>query len=314
MARLILHRVLAVVPMLFLVTVFTFLLVHLIPGDAAEYMAGDEATVQDVARIREELGLDDPLVGQYLEWVSNVALGDFGTSMLSSQDVAEMVTSRLPVTLSLAVGGVIVALVIGVTTGVAGAVRPGSLLDRAATVFASLGLAVPNFWFALVLVYVFALTLTWFPATGYTPLTESPIGWLASIALPCIALGTSASASISRQTRSALIDVLGKEYVRTARAAGVSRRVVVGKYGLKNAAIPVITVLGFQLSGLFAGALIVEQVFALPGLGSLAVSAVRTRDIPMIQGIVLYITVVVIFVNLAIDVAYGLLNPKVRSE
>jgi peptide/nickel transport system permease protein len=300
--------------MLFLVTVFTFLLVHLIPGDAAEYMAGDEATVQDVARIREELGLDDPLVGQYLEWVSNVALGDFGTSMLSSQDVAEMVTSRLPVTLSLAVGGVIVALVIGVTTGVAGAVRPGSLLDRAATVFASLGLAVPNFWFALVLVYVFALTLTWFPATGYTPLTESPIGWLASIALPCIALGTSASASISRQTRSALIDVLGKEYVRTARAAGVSRRVVVGKYGLKNAAIPVITVLGFQLSGLFAGALIVEQVFALPGLGSLAVSAVRTRDIPMIQGIVLYITVVVIFVNLAIDVAYGLLNPKVRSE
>jgi peptide/nickel transport system permease protein len=302
------------VPVLFLVTVFTFLLVHLIPGDAAEYMAGDEATVQDVARIREELGLDDPLVGQYLEWVSNVALGDFGTSMLSSQDVAEMVTSRLPVTLSLAVGGVIVALVIGVTTGVAGAVRPGSLLDRAATVFASLGLAVPNFWFALVLVYVFALTLTWFPATGYTPLTESPIGWLASIALPCIALGTSASASISRQTRSALIDVLGKEYVRTARAAGVSRRVVVGKYGLKNAAIPVITVLGFQLSGLFAGALIVEQVFALPGLGSLAVSAVRTRDIPMIQGIVLYITVVVIFVNLAIDVAYGLLNPKVRSE
>lgn len=312
MWRLTAQRLLAFVPLLFLVSLLTFSISDLLPGDPAEIIVGDDATQEQVDLVHERLGLDRTWPERYGDWIGGAVRGDLGTSYYNSNEVVDMVSQRLPVTLSLTFGAVVVAAAIGVTAGVIGALRAGSWVDRSSTAVAAVGQAIPNFWFALLLVAGFAVQLRWFPATGYTALTESVTGWLRSITLPSIALGTSAAAIIARQTRGALVDVLQKEYVRAAIAQGLGLRRVIVRHALRNALVPVITVLGFQITVLLGGAIIVEQVFAMDGLGSLAVTAVRRRDVPMVQGLVLVSVAVVVAVQLATDLLYAYLQPKAR--
>lgn len=313
MLALLVRRLLFVVPILVLVSFCVFGMVLLVPGDPAITLAGDNATEEQIEIIRDRLGLDDPIWVQYGRWASDAVRGDLGDSLYSGRPVTRSIAERLPVTVSLAALSVVIALAIAVPAGILAATNRGRWLDSAATVGASLGLAMPSFWLGLVLLLVFALRLGWLPATGYVPLEANPTEWLRHLLLPAITLGTAAAAETTRQLRSSLSDVLGEDYVRTARAKGLRGRAVVFKHSLKNAAIPVITVLGFQIAFLLGGSVIVEQIFALPGLGGLAIRAVLDRDLPIIQGVVMLAAVMVISVNLVVDLLYGWLNPKVRA-
>lgn len=308
------QRLLALLPLLFIVSLLVFSLVLLIPGDPAYMLAGENATPEEIAEIRSEMGLDDPLFLQYGRWVGGLLTGDLGTSLFSDQPVLDVLLERLPVTLSLAFAAIVVALLVSIPAGVIAGTRPGSVADRLVTLGASTGLAVPNFWLGLMLILVFAIWNGWLPATGYVPLTEHPGLWLRHILLPAITLGLSAAAILTRQLRGAMIDVMNQDYIRTARAKGLAWRFVVMKHGLKNAAIPMVTILGLQANYLLGGTVIVEQIFGMPGLGQLAVASVFTRDLPMIQGVVVMAVFVAVLVNLLVDISYGWFNPKVRPQ
>ena len=314
MLRLIVQRLLALAPLLFIVSVLTFSFTSMLPSDPVDLILGDTGTTEQHEMLRERLGLNEPIHLRYLHWLGKAVRGDLGTSFFNSVSVMGAVMQRLPVTLSLTAASAVIAIVIGVAAGVAAALRPQSWVDRFATLGATFGQAVPNFWFGLILVAIFAVNLRWFPATGFTPLTESPWEWLRSIILPSIALGTSSSAAIARQVRSAMVGVLQQDYIRAARAQGLSARRVIFKHALTNAMVPVVAVLSFQITVLLGGALIVEQVFAINGLGTLAIGAVRQQDIPMLQGLVLTMVGLVVAVQLVTDVIYGLLNPKARPS
>ncbi|WP_102225363.1 ABC transporter permease [Acidimangrovimonas sediminis] len=314
MLRLIVQRVLALVPLLFLVSVLTFSFTSLLPGDPADLIVGQQGTPEQYALVRHRLGLDQPLVERYAHWVEHAARGDLGTSFFNSVKVSDAVMQRLPVTASLTAVAALIAIAVGLAAGIAAALRPGSAVDRIATLGATFGQAIPNFWFGLLLAAIFAVGLRWFPATGFTPISTSVGGWLASVALPAIALGFASSAAIARQVRSAMVGVLQQDYIRAARAQGLSSRRVIFRHALKNALVPVVAVLSFQITVLLGGALIVEQVFAINGLGTLAITAVRQQDIPMIQGIVLVMVAIVVVVQLATDLLYGFLNPKARPS
>lgn len=314
MVRIIGRRLLSAIPMLFVMSILVFSLVLVVPGDPALTLAGDNASPEQVERIRASLGLDKPLVQQYLDWLSGAVRGDLGTSLLSSRGVTETIFGKLPVTMSLAVGGILIGLSIGIPAGVLAALKRGKLLDRGATVGASLGMAMPNFWLGLVFVMVFAVYNPWFPASGYVRLSENPFEFARHLFLPALTLGTAAAAEITRQLRGSLSDVLQHDYVRTAEAKGLRRWVVVGKHAAKNASIPVVTVLGLQFSLMLGGTVAVERVFGIPGLGTEVVNSVLGKDLPMIQGIIFFTTLAVVVINLAVDIAYGYLNPKVRSQ
>jgi peptide/nickel transport system permease protein len=309
-----LRRILAMIPLLFLVSVMTFGLTLLIPGDPAYAVAGEGATEEQVEAVRERLGLNDPFPVRYALWVSDAVRGDLGPSLYSSKAISADIAERFPVTLGLALAAMLVALVISIPAGIVAAVKRGSWLDRVSTIGASLGLAIPNYWLAVMLITVFAIWQPWLPAVGYTPMGTSFTGWLESIALPAIALGTAAAAQLTRQLRSALIETLQQDYIRTARAKGLRGWTVVMKHAVKNAAVTFVTVAGLQISLLLGGAVLVEEIFGIPGFGQLAVSAVRNQDIPMIQGVVLLGAVVVILANLAVDLTYGYFNPRLRSQ
>lgn len=314
MLAFIIQRLLALLPLLFIVSLLVFSLVLLIPGDPAYMLAGENATPEEIAEIRTEMGLDDPVLLQYARWTGGVLRGDLGTSLFSDQPVLEVLLERLPVTLSLAFAAILVSLLVSIPAGVIAGTRPGSLADRLVTLGASTGLAIPNFWLGLMLILIFAIWNGWLPATGYVPLTEHPGAWLRHILLPAITLGLSAAAILTRQLRGAMIEVMNQDYIRTARAKGLAWRFVVLKHGLKNAAIPMVTILGLQANYLLGGTVIVEQIFGMPGLGQLAVASVFTRDLPMIQGVVIMAVFVAVFVNLLVDISYGYFNPKVRPQ
>ncbi|RST84652.1 ABC transporter permease [Aquibium carbonis] len=314
MIRLIVQRLLALVPLLFIVSVLTFSFTSLLPSDPVDLIVGDTATQEQYEIVRERLGMNQPIVVRYVQWLGRAVQGDLGTSFFNSVSVTGAVMQRLPVTLSLTAVSALIAIVVGVAAGMAAALRPRSWIDRFATLGATFGQAIPNFWFGLILVAVFAVNLRWFPATGFTALSASPWDWLRSVILPSIALGTSSSAAIARQVRSAMVGVLQQDYIRAARAQGLSARRVLIKHALTNAMVPVVAVLSFQITVLLGGALVVEQVFAINGLGTLAIGAVRQQDIPMIQGIVLVMVALVVVVQLATDIVYGLLNPKARPS
>ena len=313
MLQLLIRRLAFTIPIIVLASFLVFGLILLVPGDPAITLAGDNATEEQIEAIRQTLGLDDPIVVQYARWAGDAVQGDFGDSLYSGRSVTKSIGERLPVTMSLALVSMVIALMIAIPAGIIAAIRRGTWADTTATVGASLGLAMPSFWLGAVLVLIFGLRLGWFPATGYVPFGDGPGEWLHHLILPGLTLGTAAAAETTRQLRSSLSDVLQQDYVRTARAAGLRHRVVVLKYALKNASMPVVTVLGFQVAFLLGGSVIVEQVFALPGLGGLAIRAVLDRDIPVIQGVVLFTTVLVVMTNLLVDLLYGWLNPKVRS-
>ncbi|GAB3527836.1 ABC transporter permease [Phytohabitans suffuscus] len=312
-AGMVLRRLAAGVLVLWLVSVLTFLLVQLTPGDPAELIAGENATVEDVARIREQLGLNAPVVEQYLRWCGDLLRGDLGDSLFTGRSVTETIAQAAPATLSITGLAIVIAVVVGVGAGLVAGLRQGSWVDRTVSTAATLGIAMPSFWVAMLLISAFALSNRWLPATGYAPLSEGLWPWLSHLILPATALGLATAAELARHTRGCVADVLVRPYIRTARARGAAGFWLVRRHLLRNAAIPVVTVLGLQAGRLLGGAIVVEVVAGITGLGTTAINAVLQRDYPMIQGYVLFSAVIVVLVNLAVDLAYGWINPKVRT-
>jgi len=305
------RRVLSGIVLVFVISAVTFFLIHLAGGDIARTIVGDTATEEQVARKAAELGLDQPIPAQYVTWLTDAVRGDFGTSWFTNQGITASIVAKLPVTVSVAICGTVVSAVIGFGLGTLAAVRRG-IVDRFLQVLVVVGFALPNFWLGLVLVATLAVALPLLPATGFVPITQSPTGWLASITLPVTALAIGVTAATAQQTRSALIDVMRQDYIRSLRGRGLSARSVVFKHGLRNAAPAALTVLSLQFINLLGGAVIIERVFALPGLGSMALDATTQGDVPSIMAIVVFMVLIVVGVNLLLDVAYGWLNPKVR--
>ncbi len=314
MAQIVVRRLTLLIPLLFIVSLIVFGLILIIPGDPASVILGDQATPQQIATVRERLGLDDPVPVRYGRWLGDVLRGDLGTSLFSSYTVSRAILDRLPVTLSLVGIALLLSVVIGIPAGVVAGARAGSLLDRVLTIGTSAGVAMPNFWLGLVLGLIFGLKLGWFPATGYVTLSDSFTGWLSHVTLPALTLAAASTAELVRQTRAGMIDVMEQDYIRTARGKGLREFSVLTSHALKNAMVPVITVAGLTVSRLFALSAIVEQIFGLEGVGSLAIRSVFNRDLPMIQGVVLMATVVVLFTNLIVDLSYSYFNPSVRAS
>ncbi len=311
MIRLVVYRILWSIPLLWVVSALTFVLVSLVPGNAAQAIAGSDASAAQVAALSRQLGLDQPLWTQYWHWLARAVRGDLGTSLVTGQSVTQVLNSRLTVSLTLIIGGTLVAAVVGLTLGTWAATRGGAL-GRLVEAAAVLGLAVPNFWLGLVLIELFAVTIRIFPATGFVPFSQDPGQWALSLVLPVVAIAAVGMTMIAVQTRDSMLEVLRRDFIRVLEANGIPRRSVIGRHALRNAAIPVVTVIGITFVGLLGASVLVESVFALPGLGSGLTTAAAQHDIPVIQGAVLYFTLVVVIVNLLVDVAYGLLNPRVR--
>lgn len=309
----VMRRLSLAVPLLFVVSALTFVLISLTPGDAAAEILGPYAPRAEYLALRRALGLDLPIYEQYWHWLVHAIHGDLGWSLFTEEPVTAAINARLPVTLSLVGGALLVMAVVGVCLGLFSAVR-GGVAGRMVDALALVGFAVPAFWLGGVLVVLFAVNMTWFPATGYVSLTQSPGAWIRSLVLPVLALSVSGVAALAKQTREAMLDALGSEYIRMAWANGLSARSIFFRHALKNTGIRVITVLGLQVIGLLSGTVVMETVFALPGLGSLAVDASIRHDLPMVQGVVVYFTVIVVVVNLLVDIAYTSLNPKVRTS
>jgi peptide/nickel transport system permease protein len=309
------RRLIAMVPLLILITLGVYALVLLIPGDPARTLAGGlNAKPSDIASIRHQLHLDRPFFAQYWIWVTHAVRGDLGTSLFQHESVSSAIRSRFPLTLSLAVGGLMVSILIGLPMGIIAGTRPGKAADRSATVASSVGIAMPDFWVAIILALVFAVKLHILPDLGYVALTESPWGWFQHLLLPWIALGIAGGATLARQVRGEMIDVLDTDYIRTARSLGISERQVIGRLALKNALTPAMTIVGIQFAYLLGGTVIIEQIFSIPGLGSLMLQAIDTKDLPIIQGVVLLTAVIFVVVNLVVDIGYGFVNPKVRVQ
>ncbi len=307
------RRLLGLVPLLALISFAVFALVLAIPGDPARTIAGGlDASEERVAEIDEELGLDDPLLVRYGRWLGDVTSGDLGSSLFSGRTVTSELSDRFPVTLSLALGAVVVAILLGVPLGILAGTRPGGGVDRAIGVGTSFFIALPDFFVGTALVVLLAVKSHLLPSLGYVDIAADPVQWARHLLIPWIALGLSASATLARQVRGALIEVLEADYVRTARAKGLGERRVIGKHALKNALTPALTVVGLQFAYLLGGTFIIESIFGLPGVGTYMLEAITSRDLPVIQGVVLLVAVVFVLTNLVVDVLYGVLNPKVR--
>jgi peptide/nickel transport system permease protein len=313
MFRLIARRVLLSVPLLLVVTAITFVLASLIPGDPARSLLGPSATPAQYEALRQALHLNQPVFVQYWDYLINLLHGNLGQSIFTGEEVSQTLAERLPVSLALIIAGTIVAFVIGIVLGVLSATR-GRAVSRFVDVFSLVGGSLPNFWVGLVLTAFFAVTLGILPATGYVPFAFSPEQWALSLILPVAALSLSGIATIAKVARDGISTALSQEFVRTLRAAGVPRRVLIWKHALRSSSVSLVTVVGVIFVASLSGTILVENVFVLPGLGSLAVAATARQDIPVIQGVALAFTVVTIVVNLLVDISYGLLNPKVRAR
>jgi peptide/nickel transport system permease protein len=311
--RFLLRRLLTVIPVLFLVSVAVFLLLQITPGDAATTLAGGEdATPERIEAVRDQLGLNDPIVEQYGRWAGNILQGDLGHSLFSERPITEDLEDRFPATLSLAFGGITMALLIGIPAGIIAGMRPRSFVDRAITFLISAAISIPGFVLGLFLIVLFAVKLQWLPSIGYTKISESPWEWAKGLIMPSLAIGVALAASIARQLRGALADVMGTDHIRTAWAKGLPPRSVVGKHAFKNAAMPVITVVGLQAAYLLGGTVVIEYAFSIPGVGNWMLIGITRRDLPIIQGGVLVLALIVLGVNVLVDIAYAIVNPKVR--
>ena len=306
------RRVLSTVPVMAVVALFVFALLYIAPGDPAAVIAGDQATPADVERIRQSLGLDRPFLVRFGEWLWQILHADLGTSIFTNLPVTTMIAQRIGPTVSLMSVTLVLAIVVAVPIGVVAAWKAGTWIDRAVMAFAVLGFSVPVFVVAYLLAYVFSLELEWLPVQGYTPLSDGLWPWLENLILPAVALGCVYIALIARITRAAMLEVLQQDYIRAARAKGVVQGGILFVHALKNAAVPVVTVIGIGVALLIGGAVVTESVFAIPGLGRLTVDAILRRDYPVIQGIVLLFSFVYVLVNLAVDLVYTLLDPRIR--
>lgn len=307
MHKYIFKRLLMMIPVLFGVLLIVFILNHITPGDPARQLVGDSASLADVEAMREELGLNKPLYKQFGSYVwSLVIRGDLGTSYQSKQPVAKEIMQRFPTTILLAVVSVILSVGIGIPTGILSAIRQYSWIDKLSRALALLGVSMPNFWQGLMNILLFSVYLGWLPASGF-------YGWQYWI-LPAVTIGTSSAATITRMTRSSMLEVIRQDYIRTARAKGQSERVITIHHALKNALIPIITIIGIQFGGLLGGAVLTETVFAIPGLGKFMVDAIKARNYPVVQGGVLILAFVFSFVNLIIDILYAFVDPRIKSQ
>lgn len=304
-------RLLEAVVLLFAVSALSFVLIALTPGDPARALAGGQAGHAQYAQIRHELRLDESLPSQYVHWLAKAVDGDFGNSLFTQEPVTSAISARLPATFSLIVGALLVSLIIGVTLGVFSAVR-GGFFARVVDSFALIAFAIPPFWAGAILIAVFAINLGVLPATGYVEFGASPVRWLESLILPVVALSMFGVAAIAKQTREAMLDALSSEHIRIAWATGISSRSILYRHALKNASLRVVTVVGWLFVALLGGTVFVESMFATPGIGALAVEAANRHDVPIIQGVVIYFTVIVVLVNLTVDLLYLALDPRVR--
>jgi peptide/nickel transport system permease protein len=308
----VLRRLLATVPVLATVALLVFLMLRLTPGDPAAIMAGENATAAQIAEIRTKLGLDQPILIQFAIWLSKVLQGDLGESFFFKTPVATLIGQRIGPTIALATTTMLLTVLIAVPLGTLAAWRHGTLLDRFVMGFSVLGFSVPVFVLGYALIYVFAIRLGWLPVQGYKPLSAGLGPFLAQLALPSCALAVIYVALVARITRASLLEVLGEDHVRTARAKGLKESAVLLRHGLRNAAVPIVTVIGIGIALLIGGAVVTESVFAIPGLGRLTVDAILRRDYPVIQGVVLLFSFVYVLVNLAIDLLYTLFDPRIR--
>jgi peptide/nickel transport system permease protein len=312
MASYIIRRLLSVLPVMAVVAVFVFLLLHLAPGDPAAIIAGDNATPDAIAEIRQRLGLDEPLWKQFLVWVGSLAQGDLGRSMFWNESVTTLIGQRAEPTIALATTTIIFAVVIAITLGVIAAAKAGSIIDRLVMGLAILGVSLPVFVVGYLLIFVFSIQLRWLPVQGYTPIMEGFVPWIRNLILPSIALGLAYVALIARITRATMLDVLAEDYIRTARAKGVATRPMLLKHAFNNAAVPVVTVIGIGVALLIGGVVITETVFNIPGIGRLVVDAIARRDYPIIQGVIIVFSGIYVLVNLLVDLSYTFFDPRIR--
>ena len=312
MGSYIVRRLLSMLPVMAVVAVFVFLLLHLAPGDPAAIIAGDNATEDNIAQIRQRLGLDEPLWKQFVVWIASLAQGDLGQSMFWNESVMTLVAQRAEPTIALAGTTLAIAIVVAVSLGVLAAAKAGTWIDRVVMGFAVLGFSVPVFVVGYLLIFLFAIQLKWLPVQGYTPIAEGVVPWLRNLVLPSLALGLAYVALIARITRATMLDVLAEDYIRTARAKGVAPRPMLLRHAFKNAAVPVVTVIGIGVALLIGGVVITETVFNIPGMGRLVVDAIARRDYPIIQGVIILFSGVYVLVNLVVDLSYTLLDPRIR--
>ncbi|RNB91393.1 ABC transporter permease [Brevibacillus fluminis] len=302
----IIRRLFQMIPVLLGVILVVFLIMQMVPGDPALLLAGEGASAENVAKIRHQLGLDQPVMLQYIHYVGNVVQGDLGTSLRSNLPVLDEIMTRLPITIELALASIFITIVLGMLAGIISATKQYSFADITIMIIALLGVSLPSFWLGLTMIYYFSVKLHLFPVAGW--------GTWKHLVLPAITLGASGAAIVARMTRSSMLDVIRQDYIRTAKAKGLKQRVIVYKHALKNALIPVITVVGLQFGILLGGAVLVESVFAINGLGRLIVDAIRMRDLPVVQGGVLVASVIFVFVNLAVDVLYRYFNKRIELD
>ena len=306
------HRILATIPVMGVVGIAVFMLLHLTPGDPAAVIAGDYARPEDIARIRHQLGLDRPVHVQFLTWVGSILSGDLGVSIFSDLPVTRLIGQRLEPTFALAAATLVFSVVIAIPMGVLAAWKAGTWTDRLVMIFAVLGFSVPVFVIAYALMWVFSLKLGWFPVQGYKSISDGFGPFLHSIALPTVALGVIYVALMARITRASMIETLQEDYIRTARAKGVDNRSVLIRHALRNASVPIVTIIGIGVALLIGGVVVTESVFNIPGLGRLTIDAVLRRDYPVIQGVILVFSAAYVIVNLVIDLSYTVLDPRIR--
>lgn len=312
----IINRLIAAIPTLLGVAIVTFLLMRAVPGDVVTQLVGLDAnnTPERLAELRRLFGLELPLHVQFGQWFGAALQGDLGSSLRTGRGVAQDLALRFPVTLQLTLMSLTVSLLIAVPLGILAAIRRGSFSDYLASLFAILGLSVPGFFLALLLILLFSLALGWLPPAGFVPLAENPVQNFRHMLLPAFSLGLILAGAITRILRSSMLEVLGRDYIRTARAKGLAERVVIYRHALRNALIPVLTVIGLQFGSLLGGAVIIEQVFSLPGVGRFALEGINLRDYPVVQGTVLFIAAAAVMVNLIVDLLYSLVDPRIRYE
>lgn len=297
-------RLMQTIPVIFGVTIVVFVIMQLVPGDPAVLLAGEGATKETIEALREQLGLHQPLYVQYFDYISNLLRGDMGFSLKNNQPVLQEIMTRLPITLELAIFSTLITIVLGMLAGIISAIKPYSILDTVVMVVALLGISLPSFWFGLMLMYSFSVKLHIFPVAGWDSMLH--------VVLPAFTLGAGGAAIVARMTRSSMLEVIRQDYIRTARAKGVKERVIIYKHALRNALIPVITVVGLQFGALLGGTVLVESIFAINGLGRMIVDAIRMRDLPVVQGGVLVASLVFVVVNLIVDILYRLFNKRIE--
>lgn len=316
MRNYVITRMLLMVPVALLVSFMVFIMSRLIPGDPVMQMIPPEEATglksEDLERIREQLGLNRPILVQYADWFGRVVQGDLGRSLRTREPVFTIIKTRLPLTGQLALTGMALSLTIAIPLGIWSSVNRGTIKDSIASVLGLLGLSIPNIFLGIVLIYIFTFKLRWLPSSGFVPFTEDPLKSMKLMLMPGFVIGTALMGSVMRTTRTSMLDVLRSEYITTARSKGLAERVVIYRHALKNAMVPVVTVIGLQMAGLLGGSFITEQIFALPGIGQIAVGAIFARDFPVVQGVVLFFAFLYLVINLLVDLLYGLLDPRIR--